>query len=231
MTKTVNNGWQSISLLRGIGYFLLVLALLDVIDTFFPPQFMDPNWEFQVIGSLVERVPVPLLGLGLVFYGETDFRSKWSRQLLKVLSWASLLVGALFWLLIPLLLVDNSRLDNQINQQNNTQLTQQMSQLQQLENKVSKGTDKDLNDVADLLKNQGLPLELENSQSLKSRLLSEIAKAKQTIPVQVEAALESKRLSLIKTSAKWLLGTLVSGVAFIYIWYITPWARPGRRRM
>ena len=228
MTKSVDNKWWSSSLLRGLGYCLLVLALFDIIDILVPPRFMNPTWEFQVIGSLVERVPVPLLGLGLVFYGAADFQSKRERLPLKFLSWASLLVGVLFLLLIPLLAVDRSRIDDQNNYQIGIQFNQQLSQLQQIENQVRNGTAKDLNAALTQL-DQGRPLDTKNSQEVKSRLLLKITTARKSLQSQAEAARADGHLALLKKSVKWLLGALVSGVAFIYIWQVTRWARRGSR--
>ena len=228
MIQQIDTGWSSSFLLRRIGYCLLVLALFDVIYILIPLRFMNPNWEFQTIGALVERVAVPLLGLGLVFYGESDFRAKWERLPLKFLSWASLLVGVLFILLAPLLLVNNFRIDNQINYQINTQVTQQLSQLEQVENQVRNGTAKDVNDAVARL-NQGRPVDIKNPQELKSQLLSEITKAKETIRPQTIDAWAARRLTLRKNAVKWFLGALVSGFLFIYIWRITRWTRRGSK--
>lgn len=209
---------------RLVGYGLLMLALFDLIHILVPLQLMNPIWEFQTIGGLVERVPIPLLGLMLVFYGEGNYRKKWEIILLKLLSWASLLIGFLFLLLVPLLVVNTSRLNNQVS----SQVTQQLTQLQQLENQVSNGTPQDINELATRL-NQGRPVDIKDPQQLKSRLLSEITKAKNTIQPQTTAALADRRLALLKNAAKWLLGALVSGVLFIYMWNTTRWARRGSR--
>lgn len=72
---------------------------------------------------------------------------------------------------MPLVLVDNSRIDSQIIYEHNSQLTQQLLQLQEIENKVSKGTAKDINDVANLVNNKNFALNLQNPQLLKSRLV------------------------------------------------------------
>lgn len=229
MAQSVSNVSPSSSLFRLVGYGLLVLALFDFIHILVPLRLMDPMWEFQTVGALVERVSVPLLGLMLVFYGETSYRKKWEITLLKFLSWASLLIGLLFFLLIPLVAVNTSRINNQINYQTSNQVSQQMTQLQQLENQVSKSTAKDINEVATRL-NQGQPLDIKDPQEVKSRVLSEITKAKQIIQPQTEAALADRRFALLKSSAKWLLGALVSGVLFIYVWANTRWARRGSRR-
>lgn len=229
MAPSVNNVSSSSSLLRLVGYGLLVLALFDFMHILVPLRLMNPIWEMQTIGAFVERVPVPLLGLMLVFYGETSFRKKWEITFLKLLSWASLLVGMLFLLLIPLIVVNTVRINKQITYQTSTQVSQQLSGLQQLENQVNKGTDKDINVLATRL-NQGRQVDVKNPQELKSRLLSEITKAKKIIQPQTTATLADKRFALLKNSIKWLLGSLVSGVLFIYIWANTGWTRRGRRQ-
>ena len=77
----------SMTIVRVLGYGLLLLALFDIIEMFIPPNFMNPAWEFQTIGALVERVPVPLIGLVLVFFGERHSRTKWEIPILKLLAW------------------------------------------------------------------------------------------------------------------------------------------------
>lgn len=231
MTQPVANGLPSITLLRRIGYSLLLLALFDIINIIVPPHFMNPNWEFKVIGALIERVAVPLLGLGLVLYGEEDFRFNWERLLLKLLSWASLVAGVLFLLLAPLIFVDSSRINDQINYQINTQVSQRLAGFERLEKQLGKATTAtDIVNVIANLKIQGLPPNIKNHQEVKSRLLLEATKAKEKIRPQVEAAWADRRLTLLKNSVKWFLGSLVAGVLFSYIWQITRWARRGSRR-
>ena len=119
-------------------------------------------------------------------------------------------------LLMPLLIVNSSRLEDQISAQISSQLTQQLLGLEQLENKVKKGTAEDINDVVARLKG-GRLVNIKNPQELKSKLLSEVTKAKNTIKSQVEAVGAEQRLNLLKKSAKWFLGVLIAGVLFIYM--------------
>lgn len=95
MKQSNSNEWSFGPLFRIAGYALLVLSLLDLIEMFVPLRFTDPAWEFQLVNNLVERVPVPLLGLVLVLVGEQSFR------IFKFLSWACLVVGLLFLLVVP----------------------------------------------------------------------------------------------------------------------------------
>ena len=66
---------NSLPIIRWVGYGLLILALFDVIEMFIPARFMNPNWEFQTIGALVERVAVPLIGFAFVFLAGLNERS------------------------------------------------------------------------------------------------------------------------------------------------------------
>ncbi len=217
----MNKPWST-SLLRCIGYGLLVLALFDIIATIVPPRLMDPAWEFQTIGALVERVPVPLLGLGLVFYGEANFRRAGEKILLKLICWLCLLLGIFFLLLIPLGISNTMRLHIQNNNQINTKYQQDMTRIEQLEKQLRAANDEDLESF---VKSQGQSLNSTNPQDAKKELLSQFSTAKQTMPAQYQQIRAERRLNLFKNSVKWNLGALVCGLLFIYIWRLTGWAR------
>lgn len=230
MTQPVSNEERSTSLFRVVGYSLLVLALFDIIDILVPPQFMSPVWEFQAIGKLVERVPVPLLGLVLVLYGEANFRRSWEKLILKFLSRAALLAGILFLLLIPLSIVNSLRLKDATDNQINTQVTQQKAQFQQVKQQLSTATAKDIGSVIARLNREGRPPASNNPQEVKSQLLSEIAKAETAIQTKADAERTNRQIALIKSLVKWNLGSLVSGIALIWIWRSTYWARRSGKR-
>lgn len=230
MTQPVSNEERSTSLFRVVGYSLLVLALFDVIDILVPPQFMSPVWEFQAIGKLVERVPVPLLGLVLVLYGEANFRRSWEKLILKFLSRAALLAGILFLLLIPLSIANSLRLKDATDFQINTQVTQQKAQFQQVKQQLSTATAKDIGDVIARLNREGRPPASKNPQEVKSQLLSEIAQAETAIQTKADAERTNRQLALVKSVVKWNLGSLVSGIALIWIWRSTYWARRSAKR-
>ncbi|RCJ36941.1 hypothetical protein A6770_15050 [Nostoc minutum NIES-26] len=216
---------SSMTILRVLGYGLLLLALFDIVEMLIPPSFMNPAWEFQTFGSLVERVPVPLIGLALVFYGELHARAKWEFVTLKFLSWLTLLLAILFILLIPLSIGNTVRLTKQSYTQINTLSQQQISQAEQVEKRVSQATPQQIDN---LLKSQGRSSNTKNPQELKSQVLSEVSKAKALIRNQAQATQSTQKLNLLKNSVKWNLGALVSAALFFTIWKITSWARLSR---
>ncbi len=213
---------NSISVLRTLGYGLLLLALFDIVEMFVPPNFMNPAWEFQTFGALVERVPVPLIGLALVFFGEMHSRSKWEFPTLKLLSWLTLLFALFFLLLIPLGIGNTLRLNNQSVAQISTLSKQKISQAEQLEKQLNQATPQQIDNF---LKSQGRSLDGKNPEELKSQILSQVSKAKEQIQTQAEATQSLQGLSLIKSSVKWNLGALVAGGLFITLWKGTRWAR------
>ncbi|MBW4562205.1 MAG: HpsJ family protein [Mojavia pulchra JT2-VF2] len=215
----------SINILRTLGYGLLILALFDVVEMFVPPNFMNPAWEFQTFGSLVERVPVPLIGLALVFYGELHSRSKWELLSLKLLSWLTLLLAVIFLVLIPLGIGNTVRLNKQSIAQVNNLSQQQLSRAEQVEQQLNQATPEQL---GTFLKRQGRSFDGKNPQEVKTQILSEVSKAKAQIKTQAKATQSSQRLTLIKSSVKWNLGALVSAALFFSFWKITKWARISR---
>jgi hypothetical protein len=212
----------SMTILRSLGYGLLLLALFDIVEMFVPPNFMNPAWEFQTFGALVERVPVPLIGLVLVFFGEMNSRDKWEFPILKLLSWLTLLFALLFFLLIPLGVGNTLRLNNQSAAQISTLSKQQISQAEQVEKQLNQATPQQIDNF---IKSQGRSLDGKNPEELKTQVLSKVSQAKKQIKTQAEATQSSRGLNLIKSSVKWNLGALVAGGLFISIWKGTGWAR------
>ncbi|MDZ7961533.1 MAG: HpsJ family protein [Aulosira sp. DedQUE10] len=215
----------STKILRMLGYGLLLLALFDVVEMFVPPNFMNPGWEFQTFGALVERVPVPLIGLGLIFYGELHSRSKWEFLSLKLISWLTLLLAVVFLLLIPLGIGNTVRLSKQSAAQISNVSKQQVSQAEQVEQRLNQATPEQIGNV---LKQQGRSLDGKSPQEVKTQILSEVTKVKSQIKTQAQATESSQRLTLVKNSVKWNLGALVSAALFFSFWKATQWARISR---
>jgi hypothetical protein len=212
----------SMNILRSLGYGLLLLAFFDIVEMFVPPNFMNPAWEFKTFGALVERVPVPLIGLVLVFFGELNSRYQWEFPLLKLLSWLTLLFALLFFLLIPLGVGNTLRLNNQSAAQISTLSKEQLSQAEQAEKQLNQATPQQIDNF---LKSQGRSLDGKSPEELKAQVLSKVSQAKKEIKTKAEATQSFRGLNLIKSSVKWNLGALVASGLFISIWKGTRWAR------
>lgn len=219
---------DSLPIIRWIGYGLLILALFDVIEMFIPARFMNPNWEFQTFGALVERVAVPLIGLSFVFVAGLNERGNKERLILKFLSWLTLLLGIIYFITVPLGIINTVRIYKQNNQQITARLNQQKTAIEQ----VKKTLDGPINEA----QMQQLLARLSGGSAPEIRSPEELKEAKQQVSTfvnqgesqletQVQAARSNQRINLLKKSVKWNLGALIAGALFITIWRGTGWAR------
>lgn len=212
----------SMVILRSLGYGLLLLALFDVIDIFVPPNLMNPAWEFNSFGAIVDRVPVPLIGFALIFYGNRYARGKWEILSLKLLSWLTLLLAIIFLLSIPLGINNTIRLNRQSNFQIYSLSQQQISQAEQIENQIRQATPEQINTF---LKAQRRTLENKTFQEKRQQIVSEVSQAKAQIKAKAQATQSSRNLTLMKSSVKWNAGALIAAVLFFVFWKTTRWAR------
>lgn len=236
LIEKVDELWQfntgmvrSLILFHWVGYGFLLLTLFDLFEIFVPPRFMNPVWEFQMMGAMVERVPVPLIGLVLVFSGEPNLRARWERSILRFLSWIALLFAMWFLLLIPLGIVNTARLDRQSNEEVNTQVRQELARVQQFQYQLAEAGTKE--EVENLLlrfdRQVSFPAiaNLQPLEKVKQQISSSLSASQARIMTKAKEDRTNRRLTLFKKSIKWNLGALVSGCLFFFIWQNTRWAR------
>lgn len=220
---------NSLPILHWLGYGLLVLSFLDFMESTIPIGFMDPFWEFQFLGQMVERVPVPLLGFVLVFFGRKQIRARWEEQLLQFLSWSTILLAVFFFLLVPLGVIDTIRI-YRINQaQITAQVDQQLAQIQVAKEQLQQTkTTSELELFLGNFNSQGEAPTIGDNQSveaLKEQLYQAIENRERDMNSQAKDTLWEQNSNLLKSSVKWNLGALIAGALFVCLWNATPWAR------
>lgn len=220
---------RSIILLRWVGYGLLIFFWIDTIETLTPLRFTNPGWEFQTMGTIIEQIALPLIGLALVFFGELNLRSQGELILVKALSWLSLLGAIVLFLLIPLGILNTVRIDRQSNEQITSQLNQQITQIQQVREQLTNATTREqMQTLISRLDTQGRAPQIDNLEQLgqiKKQLSEFIDQSENTVKTQAQTTQKDRRLTLLKSSVKWNLGALISGVLFTLLWQGTRWAR------
>jgi hypothetical protein len=65
----------------------------------------------------------------------------------------------------------------------------------------------------------------DSSATIKEKLLGQLKQEQTTSLKQAKAAYNQQKLSFFKTSVKWGIGALLSGVMLIMVWRYTEWAR------
>jgi hypothetical protein len=222
--------WEKGStLLNHIGYAILIFSLVDYGGIVVPFRFTNPAWELEVIKQLINQVVVLLVGFGLVFYRPMTINRGLTKYLLRILSWLCLLIGIFYLLLLPLAFINVGRVG--LIQQNNVndRLNQQIKVNDQLVKQISRPgiTDKELQLWAReaQLTPQALAKDREANISLQQSILTQLKTAKERVQTQATTTINSAQKQNLKDTISIILRGLISAVIFIWMWYITGWAR------
>ena len=216
----------SSKMLPWIGYFILVLVFLDYVFLLVPPHFLNPTWELNVIGHLVENVWAPLLGFALVFIR----RGNGFKQLeLKILSWLSrliLLMAIIYFLSAPLILSNTIKIQQKNFSNLKTQLENQRNQVAHFKKQLSQIPDEQLaNYLRQSQSQQSSSTKSSSSSTLLQQAFDRVEQEQIKSSEQIKAAYKQQKLSLIKKSLKWCIGAIFSGAIFFVFWRHTEWAR------
>jgi hypothetical protein len=217
------------SLLNHIGYAALLISVIDYGAIVVPFRFTNPNWEFEVIKQLINQVVVLLVAFGLVFYRPMTITRKFTKHFLRFLSWLCLLIGVFYLLLLPLAMVDIGKIG--LIQQNNVndRLNQQLKVSDAVNKQVSRSgiTEPELQGWARevQLTPQLLAKDRAANISLKDSILTRLKTLKEAAQTQAKQTLESAQKQNLKDTISIISRGLISGVAFIWMWYLTGWAR------
>ncbi len=227
MNLTTNQQIFSLSIIRLVGYGLLVMAFIDLVIILIPLKLMNSAWEFQTIGTIIERIPLTLIGIVLVFYGERSERTPIETFILRWLSRLTLFLAILLVLTIPLNIVNGFRLYYQHNAKINAQVIPRVDAMEKFKGKVQAADS--LEQIESILetkaqKNIVLPDSLD-AEKLKEDIIQKLQNNQDVLRSQVKATNKERSSFLMKKSVKWNLAALISSFIFFFIWKHTLWAR------
>ena len=217
----------SLSVIRLVGYGLFLMAVIDFISLIVPPKLMNPAWELQTTGALVERIPVTLLGIALIYYGERNNRVPIEKLILKWISWLSLILAIVFFLLIPLSISNSVRLYHSQNAQITLQINQKIEPMNKFRQQLRSANS--LEQIQNTLQLQArrrinIPKHID-ADNLKVNLIDNITKQEKKMQSQAKEIRSKRAYNIIKNCIKWNLGSLISACIFLFIWKNTLWSR------
>ena len=217
----------SSGILRLVGYGLLLMTIINISFLLIPLQSIDPLWELQTVGAVVERMPFILLGIVLVGYGKTSNRASIELSLLKGLSWFSLISALVLLLVIPLNIYNSFQIYNQNNALDNAQFFSQKDAIARFEEQLLVVNSKE--EITTIIQQQVQPIfnipDSINIQELKDYILITLQNYQDNINSQLQAFRAQKQSLLIKNCLKWDFGALIAAILFFIIWRSTDWAR------
>lgn len=209
-----------------LGYVILAFMAIDYLVLFFPPQFLNPNWEFNTMGRIIESIYVTFLGFMLVFFRpEKQTIKQGELRTLSWLSWLALVFGIFSFLFAPLLISNSLRINNSNKTDLSVQLTNQRQRVEKIELRLDSLNESQLQNLwqrnqADSAVESNISAN-EQKQQFATQLNSQEQKNRQ----QLQERLKKGQYSLFKITFKWVLGAIISGITFISLWKYTDWVR------
>lgn len=206
--------YLGVTLLPLIEYIILCLISIDYIALLVQPQFFNPNWEYQTMGKIVKTIWAPIISSTFIFYRREG--TTIGGKELGLLSWISrltLLLGILYLLMVPLLLVNTVR----IHQLNRARL---IVQFENNDNQIEQ-----VQEQLDSISEEELTARFPNSN--REDLLAQLKQNQNNVEEQAESAYKQQKFNLIKLTVKWCLGAILGATSLILIWRYTSWARKG----
>ena len=217
----------SVATVRMLGYGLISLALIDFISILIPLKLMNPVWEFQTIGVIIERIPLTLLGMVFVFYGTRAGRKLIETKLLKGISWFCLIFAMFLIITFPLNIINGFRIYYGNSAQVKLQVANKVENITKFQTDLQSA--ETLEDIGSVLGKQSkkkvkLAPDL-NKEEFKSSILENLSNNQTQLKSQAKQLNSQKKFALLKQGIKWNLGALISAFIFFFIWKETTWAR------
>ena len=209
-----------------VGYVVLFLALLDFAFLLVSAKLFDPSWAYSTSGNLVENVWAFLLGFLLIFYRrDQELIRPREFTFLSFLSWFALVIGISYFLITPVIIGNAFRINRGRQAQVITQIAQQKSQVQQYSQQLNGASQEQLNNLFQNYQRQTSNTKVASAQEFKENLLTEVKQKQATVQNQLQSRSNKQKINLLKTTVKWSIGAIISGISFLLIWKYTNWTR------
>ncbi|MGD1922325.1 MAG: HpsJ family protein [Pleurocapsa sp.] len=216
---------QSTRIINAIGYVILFLILLEYGFLVASSQIFQPSWAYNTAGQLIEQVWGLLLGFLLIFYRrDQDLIKPKEFKLLSFLSWFVLIVGISYFLVTPVIIGNAFRLHRGGKAQIVSQADLQNSQVQQYSQQLKQATPEQLNILLQEYQDAGNS-DIASAQQLKPKLIDEAKQKQAKVKKELTSKFNRQTMTLVKTTVKWSIGAIVSGMCFVFVWKCTEWTR------
>ena len=106
-----------------------------------------------------------------------------------------------------------------------TQIDRQKSQVKQYSQQLDRVSQEQLNNLFQNYKKKTPDLEIASAQEFKENLLTEISQKQKQAQEELQTRSSKQKGNLLKTTFKWSIGAIISGMSFILIWRYTKWTR------
>jgi len=213
-------------IIRIVGYGLFAFAAIDLLFLLLANPFGGALQAFRFSSGLVDRIPVPLLALGVLLAFPRPISLPIERTVMKLISFVPYVYAAGFLLVIASALITGNRLITVAEQQIAAQSQAQMRQLETTVDRVKSLNSSELSSVVTNF-NQQNRTTLQSGEFL-TKLTQQTEVQKAQLKEGTARALQGQRRAMSLELLKVLLGAAAgSGIMFL-LGGAAGWARsPG----
>ena len=225
---TIDVEKRSSKIINLVGYVILILVLLDYIFLLASSQIFDSAWAYNTAGSLVENVWGVMLALVLVFHRRDQEIIKPKESFfLKIISWLTLAMGIAYFMIIPVIIGGNFRLNRNNQAQITRQIDVQKNQVQVYNQNLQQANPEQLNSLLKQYETeQNSPIiDIGSTEEIKHKLLEKAKQTQKLAEEQLLSEFSKQKTNLFKQTTKWSIGAIISGMCFVLIWRQSKWAR------
>lgn len=210
---------------RWIGLVFLILSAIDFGKVLIGLEFKNPASELAVVSALTSHTPYIFLGLALIFWGGTHQRLRVGRIFVGFLSWLTLLAGIVYLGLIPPMIIDHLKIDNQLDQQQANAKSKIISTWDGRQRSMRAQMEEP--EKLQLLKKRVLGEDYAyiSDQQAKKEVVYRMKKQRKSMLVKLDSEVTVKKKNLLHSTISTIAGLTVLGVAFIGVWLTSRWAR------
>lgn len=228
------------AVVRAVGFGLLLLTAVDFLATLVPPSFTNPNWELATAGRFIDLAWAPLLGFILILSSPPDESQEvadeeigWRRFLtpsrwrwtLRVCSYLPLALGILYFLMVPLMVVNGFRIQNRNRTEFNLLVETQQRQLAAGQAEISQLPVEQLLPLYQSLTGPNPSSVDTRPDALRAEISGLLKRNADQAKTEAERNLREVQTNVFRSVIKWVIGAVVAGTLLIYLWQFPAWWR------
>jgi len=219
-----------IQIFRILGGLLVLFYFIEAFASLWSLELRNPSSELRFTSSMVDRIPLGVLGLGLLFLHPRFIRRKVERFVLGGLAWVPLLLAGIQLLLIPMSMNSAARLFQISSYNLNLEVEDQAKKVRSVLDttlRLSEMEQQNMVNRYNAANPNKKPVEL---SAFIQNLKDEVQLQEKKINEQRQAVMGQQKKILYGSQFGYLLRSGVGVAALFFLWRAIGWARQGGQK-
>jgi hypothetical protein len=219
----------SIRMFRVVGGLLLAFFLVESLASLADLRLRNPTTELRFASQMTDRIPLGLLGLGLLLCHPRFLRLKSEAWLLKILATLPIVLTLFYLILIPLTMNAAANLFRNAAANLGLQAEEQVKKVRAVRDTTMNLSPEQQEGMVERYNRANPKKKPVDLQGFLKTLTDEVKGAEARLEQERRAVLGSQQRNLYASQFVQSLKCLLGAVAFFLIWKVSDWARtPGQ---